>query len=244
MSTTFRARRTCCISLPAPRPSAHARVTKLDLAAVRAAPGVVAVLTAADIPGKNDVSPVGAGDDPLFCEGEVVFHGQVLFAVAGESFAAARAAAKLAVVEYEDLPALLTIEAALAAGSFLIARSMSCAAAMPPRRSQRRPSACMGRLAYRRPGSLLSRGPGLARLADGGRRCPGPLLDPASLARSSMASPRCWAGRATPSPSRCAAWAAASAARRPRPRNGPPSPRWPRSRPDGPPSSASTATTT
>src|SRR6478672_1472241 len=98
---------------------AHARVTKLDLAAVRAAPGVVAVLTAADIPCKNDVSPVGAGDDPVFCEGEVVFHGQVLFAVAGESFAAARAAAKLAVVEYEELPALLSIEAALAAGSFL-----------------------------------------------------------------------------------------------------------------------------
>jgi xanthine dehydrogenase large subunit len=99
---------------------AHARLAKLDLTAVRAAPGVVAVLTAADIPGKNDVSPVGAGDDPLFCEGEVVFHGQVLFAVAAESFAAARAAAKLAVAEYEELPALLSIEAALAAGSLLM----------------------------------------------------------------------------------------------------------------------------
>src|SRR5215470_6981602 len=99
---------------------AHARVARLDLEAVRAAPGVVAVLTAADIPGRNDVSPIGAGDDPLFSEGEVVFHGQVLFAVAAESFAVARAAAKLAVVEYEELPALLTIEAALQAGSFLM----------------------------------------------------------------------------------------------------------------------------
>jgi xanthine dehydrogenase large subunit len=99
---------------------AHARLTRLDLAAVRAAPGVVAVLTAADVPGRNDVSPVGAGDDPLFCEGEVVFHGQVLFAVAAESFEAARAAAKRAVVEYEELPALLTVEAALQAGSFLL----------------------------------------------------------------------------------------------------------------------------
>ncbi|HKP77939.1 MAG TPA: xanthine dehydrogenase molybdopterin binding subunit, partial [Phenylobacterium sp.] len=44
---------------------AHARITRLDLAAVRAAPGVVAVLTPADVPGKNDISPV-AGDDPLF----------------------------------------------------------------------------------------------------------------------------------------------------------------------------------
>jgi xanthine dehydrogenase large subunit len=99
---------------------AHARLTRLDLAAVGAAPGVVAVLTAGDVPGRNDVSPVGAGDDPLFCEGEVVFHGQVLFAVAAESFEAARAAAKLAVVEYEELPALLTVEAALEAGSFLL----------------------------------------------------------------------------------------------------------------------------
>ena len=45
---------------------AHARLTRLDLAAVRAAPGVVAVLTAEDIPGTTDVSPVGAGDDPIF----------------------------------------------------------------------------------------------------------------------------------------------------------------------------------
>jgi xanthine dehydrogenase large subunit len=99
---------------------AHARLTRLDLAAVRAAPGVVAVLAAEHIPGSNDVSPIGAGDDPIFCEGEVVFLGQVLFAVAAESFESARAAAKLAVVEYEELPALLTVEAALQAGSFLL----------------------------------------------------------------------------------------------------------------------------
>src|SRR5262249_47257790 len=98
---------------------AHARVTRLDLEAVRAAPGVVAVLTAADIPGRNDVSPIGAGDDPLFCEGEVVFHGQVLFAVAAESFAAARDAPKLAVVEYNELEAVLTSPRALAPRTFV-----------------------------------------------------------------------------------------------------------------------------
>jgi len=98
----------------------HARITRLDLAAVRGAPGVVAVLTAQDIPGTNDVSPVGAGDDPVFASGEVSFRGQVLFAVAAESFAAARAAAKLAIVEYEEREAILTIEDALRAGSFLL----------------------------------------------------------------------------------------------------------------------------
>ncbi len=103
-----------------PAQRAHARVRKLDLSKVRAEPGVVVVLTAADIPGVNDVSPIGAGDDPVFVAEEVLFHGQVLFAVAAESFEAARNAAKLAVVEYEDLPAILGFEDALAAKSFVL----------------------------------------------------------------------------------------------------------------------------
>ena len=95
---------------------AHARVTRLDLAAVRAAPGVVCVLTSADVPGRNDIGPV-QNDEPLLPEGVVRFVGQPLFAVAAESLPKARAAAALAVVEYEDLPPLLTIEAAQAANS-------------------------------------------------------------------------------------------------------------------------------
>jgi xanthine dehydrogenase large subunit len=97
---------------------AHARVRRLDLAKVRACAGVVAVLAAADVPGSNDVSPV-AGDDPLFAEGLVEYWGQSLFAVAAEGLAEARAAAGLAEVEYEELPPILTIEQALAAGSLL-----------------------------------------------------------------------------------------------------------------------------
>jgi xanthine dehydrogenase large subunit len=87
---------------------AHARIVSMDLSAVRASPGVVVVLTAADIPGENDVSPV-IHDDKLFAENEVVCVGQSLFAVAATSIAAARAAAAKAVVEYEDLPAAITI---------------------------------------------------------------------------------------------------------------------------------------
>jgi xanthine dehydrogenase large subunit len=93
---------------------AHARIRRLDLAAVRAAPGVVAVLTAADVPGRNDISPF-AGDDPMFAEAVVSFVGQPLFAVAAESLPKARAAAALAMVEYDDLPASLTIADARAA---------------------------------------------------------------------------------------------------------------------------------
>ncbi len=97
----------------------HARLTKLDLSKVRGAPGVAVVLTAADISGVNDVSPIGAGDDPVFVAKEVLFHGQVLFAVAADSFENARNAAKLAIVEYEDLPPLIGIEEALKAESFV-----------------------------------------------------------------------------------------------------------------------------
>ncbi|HXW27411.1 MAG TPA: xanthine dehydrogenase molybdopterin binding subunit, partial [Xanthobacteraceae bacterium] len=97
-------------------PAARGRVKTLDLAAVRAAPGVVAVLTARDIPGNNDVSPI-AGDDPMFADGAVEFHGQVLFAVAAETREAARRAVRLAKVEIAAEAPLVTVDAALAAGA-------------------------------------------------------------------------------------------------------------------------------
>ncbi len=97
---------------------AHARVVSLDLSAVRAAPGVIDVVCAKDIPGTNDVSPV-AGDDPLFADGLVQYVGQSLFAVAAETREQALAASKLAKVVYEDLPAVLTIAQARAFGSVI-----------------------------------------------------------------------------------------------------------------------------
>ena len=97
---------------------AHGRVTQLDLAPVRNAPGVVAVLTLADLPGISDIGPVFPGD-PLLTEDLIEFHGQVLFAVAAESYEQARRAARLARVEYEPLPADVTIEQGLARQSFV-----------------------------------------------------------------------------------------------------------------------------
>ena len=97
---------------------AHARILSMDLSAVRAAPGVVAVYTAADIPGENNVGPV-AHDDLLLADGEVISHGQPLFLVAATSQKAARKAARLGRIEYEPVPVLLTVEAARAAGSLI-----------------------------------------------------------------------------------------------------------------------------
>ncbi|MEO5764943.1 MAG: xanthine dehydrogenase molybdopterin binding subunit [Casimicrobiaceae bacterium] len=98
---------------------AHARVRSIELAKVRAAPGVVAVITAQDIPGKNDYGPVVA-DDPIFATALVQYHGQSLFAVAARSHVEARKAVRLAEVGYEDLEPLLTADAALAAQSFVL----------------------------------------------------------------------------------------------------------------------------
>ncbi len=100
--------------VPGGAPVAHGRLRGLDLTRVLAAPGVVAVLTAADIPSINDVSPV-AGDDPLFVADEVSFHGQPLFAVVAETRDAARRAARLAVVDIAEEPPLVTVADALAA---------------------------------------------------------------------------------------------------------------------------------
>ncbi|TDT75645.1 xanthine dehydrogenase molybdenum binding subunit apoprotein [Litoreibacter halocynthiae] len=95
---------------------AHALLRDVDLSAVRAAPGVIGVLTAEDIPGVNDVSPTGRNDEPIFATEKVEFWGQPIFAVVAETRDAARRAAKLAQITYEDLPHALDPEAALEAG--------------------------------------------------------------------------------------------------------------------------------
>ncbi|HEX8655656.1 MAG TPA: xanthine dehydrogenase molybdopterin binding subunit [Allosphingosinicella sp.] len=94
----------------------HADLVSLDLEAVRAAPGVVAVYTAADIPGENNVGPV-VHDDRLLADGEILYPGQPLFLVAATSTRAARRAARLGKVAVEPRPALVTIADAKAAGS-------------------------------------------------------------------------------------------------------------------------------
>ena len=99
---------------------AHADILAMDLAKVRAAPGVVAVLTPADIPGANNVSPGrGNSDDPVFAAGLVEHFGQSMFAVAAETTLAARRAARLAEVTYRDKPAILSVDDAVAVRSFL-----------------------------------------------------------------------------------------------------------------------------
>ena len=97
---------------------ARARLVSVDLSAARAAPGVIAILAAGDLPRPVDVSP-SVHDEPLLAADEVLFHGQPIFLVIAESHLAARRAARLGNIEYEDLPAILTIDDALVAGSVI-----------------------------------------------------------------------------------------------------------------------------
>jgi xanthine dehydrogenase large subunit len=103
---------------------AHAEIVSIDLDAVRAAPGVVYVLTAADIPGFNDVASTGQRDEPLLATDLVQFHGQPIFAVIAETRDQARRAAHLAKIEYRDLPHWTDIDGARDNGAPLVVEPM------------------------------------------------------------------------------------------------------------------------
>jgi len=91
------------------------RIRRIDLATVRAVPGVIAVLTAADVPGVNDVSPAHKDDEPILAAEEVRYHGQPVFAVVAETRAIARRAARLGVVDVEAAEPVVTVDQAIAA---------------------------------------------------------------------------------------------------------------------------------
>jgi xanthine dehydrogenase large subunit len=105
-------------------PVAHGVIEQLDLAPVRAMPGVVAVLTAKDIPGANECGPL-VHDDPILA-GEagatLRYLGQPVFVVVATTREQARRAAALArrAVVAKPLPALITAEAAHAAGQYVL----------------------------------------------------------------------------------------------------------------------------
>jgi xanthine dehydrogenase large subunit len=99
-------------------PIAHGRLRGIDTAAARQALGVVAIVAARDIPGKNDIAPIRPGE-PLFAEDVVEFVGQPVAAVVAATLDQARAAAKLVKLDLEPLEPILTVEQAMAKTSFL-----------------------------------------------------------------------------------------------------------------------------
>lgn len=91
---------------------AHGRILSMDLSQVQRAKGVVCVLTAQDIPALNEISATGQDHEPLLAENKVMYHGQALFAVVAHTHDQARRAVGLAVVEYEPLEVIVSLEEA------------------------------------------------------------------------------------------------------------------------------------
>ncbi|QPM90633.1 xanthine dehydrogenase molybdopterin binding subunit [Pseudooceanicola algae] len=100
-------------------PVARGVLKSIDLAPVRAAPGVVRVMLAEDLPFANDTASAPVHDEPLLSTGSLNFVGQPVFVVAATSHHAARFAARQAVMEIEEETPILTVDAALAAESYI-----------------------------------------------------------------------------------------------------------------------------
>ncbi|XP_075812231.1 aldehyde oxidase 4 [Microtus pennsylvanicus] len=94
---------------------AHAKITSLDASEALACPGVVDVITAEDVPGENNHS-----GEIFYAQDEVICVGQIVCAVAADTYAHAKEAAKRVRIAYDDVePVIITIEQALEHNSFL-----------------------------------------------------------------------------------------------------------------------------
>ena len=98
---------------------AHGKLRGVDARAARTMPGVVAVLLAQDIPGDAMLASF-AGDEPIFARDTVQHIGQVVGLVVARSVMQARRAARKVVLDIEALPAVLSVQQALAAQSYVL----------------------------------------------------------------------------------------------------------------------------
>lgn len=112
-------------------PHHHARIKSIDTAAAAALPGVRAIATARDLAGLHPIYGVRVKDQPVLAIDKVRFRGDIVAAVAAESEAAAFAALQQIVVDYEVLPAIMTIDDAMAPGAPLLFETPQISALRP-----------------------------------------------------------------------------------------------------------------
>ncbi|HYF16663.1 MAG TPA: molybdopterin cofactor-binding domain-containing protein [Ramlibacter sp.] len=93
-------------------PHPYARIVRLDTSKARALPGVEAVITSDDVPGKDNFG-VFIEDQPTLARGVVRYVGEAVAAVAAETVDIARAAVRLIEVEYEVLQGVFDPEEAM-----------------------------------------------------------------------------------------------------------------------------------
>jgi CO/xanthine dehydrogenase Mo-binding subunit len=98
----------------------RARIISIDTSAAAEVPGVRLVMTAADLPQPVPRFGPHAQDRPVLAVGQVNYHGEPVAAVAAETGEAAAEAARLVKVDFEPLPAIFSVDAALAPDAFLV----------------------------------------------------------------------------------------------------------------------------
>jgi CO/xanthine dehydrogenase Mo-binding subunit len=101
-------------------PVGCAEILRIDTSAALALPGVVAVLTADDLPSPTPRFGISHQDRPVLAAGQVTYHGEPVAAVAAETLDAAQAAARAVHVEYRELPGVYDLDAALAPDAHLV----------------------------------------------------------------------------------------------------------------------------
>jgi xanthine dehydrogenase large subunit len=101
-----------------PSPLACGRLRGIDLAAARAVPGIADLVTAADLPAARRFGPI-LPDEPVLAEDEVLYVGQPVVVIAGETEAAVAEARRLVRLEIEPGDPILTIDQAIARGKYL-----------------------------------------------------------------------------------------------------------------------------
>ncbi|MDE2766307.1 MAG: xanthine dehydrogenase family protein molybdopterin-binding subunit [Chloroflexota bacterium] len=131
--TSGRAKYTTDLALPgmayaklALSPLPHARIVSIDASRARALPGVYAVLTAAELTGMETHYGSDRKDRPIVAMGKVRFEGEPIAAVAAVDLAKAEEAVELIEAEYEELPPVIGLEAALAGESEPVQETNVC----------------------------------------------------------------------------------------------------------------------
>ena len=101
-------------------PYPHAKILRVDVARARAAPGVRAVVTSADLDWCDPYYGPAFRDRPILAIEVARYEGEPVAAVVAESESAAAQALELIEIAYEELPAVTTLEEALASGAPLV----------------------------------------------------------------------------------------------------------------------------
>lgn len=99
---------------------ACARILSIDTAAAKSLPGVTCVITAEDLPKPMQRFGPVYEDRPILATQETKYHGEAVAAVVAETVEAAEQAVSMVLVDYEVLPAILSVEDAVSKGAPLV----------------------------------------------------------------------------------------------------------------------------